>query len=341
MSDPLPPTSNEHRAGAAPLPISRSTTIEDLSAHAVVSENSVEFPGARRPDRSRTVDADGVRIAVNEWGSEDDRPLMLAHGGLDFSRTMDVFAPLLADAGWRVISWDHRGHGDSAWVPLTNINGDTRDAAYVLASIDGPSANKPLPLIGHSKGGMLSIRLSECLPHRFSHIVNIDGMPSRRAAPDVSNTERTRMLASDVNNWLENRKKIASGRRKPGTLAELANRRATMNPRLPKQWLSYLVTVGALHDEDGWRWKIDPMLRPGGFGPWRPEGALQSLAALPMPFLGLLGSGSEPMGWGTKLNELRPALPRHGRVEWLDGVGHFIHIERPGLVANMALEFIS
>jgi pimeloyl-ACP methyl ester carboxylesterase len=320
--------------------IDRSTTLQDLSALAVVGENSVEFPGTRPPDRTRVVDADGVHIAVNEWGSTDARPLMLAHGGLDFSRTMDLFAPLLADGGWRVVAWDQRCHGDSEWAPLSNWNGDARDAAHVLASIDGPYARKPMPLVGHSKGGALAIRLGEALPHRFSHIVNIDGMPSRRAAPDVSDTERTRMMASDVVNWLENRKKIATGKRKPGTLAELATRRAVMNPRLTKEWLSYLVTVGANHDADGWRWKIDPMMRPGGFGPWRPEWALFSLSALPMPFLGLLGSEPEPMGWGTKLSELTVSLPRHGRVHFMEGVGHFVHIERPGLVASMVLEFL-
>lgn len=323
-----------------PVVITPSTTLEQLSVGAVVSENDVTFPGARPPDRTRIVDADGLKIAVNEWGSIDDRPLMLAHGGLDFSRTMDVFAPLLADGGWRVVAWDQRCHGDSAWAHLSNWNGDARDAAYVLASIDGPYAHKPMPLVGHSKGGALSIRLGETLPHRFSHIVNIDGMPSRRAAPDVSDTERTRMMASDVANWLDNRKKIATGKRKPGTLAELARRRATMNPRLTTEWLSYLVTVGANHDEDGWRWKIDPMMRPGGFGPWRPEWALNSLAALPMPFFGMLAAEQEPMGWGTKVSELTSSLPRHGRVEQMEGIGHFVHIERPGLAAQRTLDFI-
>jgi hypothetical protein len=56
--------------------------------------------------------------------------------------------------------------------------------------------------------------------------------------------------------------------RKPGTLEDLAQRRAKMNPRLSIEWLEYLVTVGARHDEDGWRWKLDPTMRFGGFGPW-------------------------------------------------------------------------
>ncbi|MGT2490075.1 hypothetical protein ACU4GD_04860 [Cupriavidus basilensis] len=59
------------------------------------------FPGSRAPDRTRTVNADGIRIAVHEWGEPDATPILLVHGALDFARTFDAFAPLLADGGYR------------------------------------------------------------------------------------------------------------------------------------------------------------------------------------------------------------------------------------------------
>ena len=311
-------------------------TLTELSKGAVVGEDAVVFPGAKAPDRHREVIADGVRLAVNEWGAEDAPPLLLLHGGMDFSRTMDVFAPLLAAGGWRVVSWDQRSHGDSEWAALTSWAGDMRDAAAVINS----TSTAPTPIVGHSKGGALSLRLAESWPHRFTHIVNIDGLPSKRPAPDVTDHERTRMLAADLSGWLDHRHRGASGQRKPGTLAELAARRAKMNPRLTLEWLSYLVTVGARHDADGWRWKIDPMMRMGGFGPWHPEWALDGLPGLGMPFLGLLGQEQEPMGWGTYPDDIAPFLPRLGRLEVFAEAGHFIHIERPHDVADMVLEFI-
>jgi pimeloyl-ACP methyl ester carboxylesterase len=319
--------------------ITTETTLADLSAGAVITEHAVTFPGARPPDRRRDVDADGMRIAVHEWGDPDARPLLLAHGGMDFARTFDVFAPLLAAGGWRVISWDHRSHGDSDWAALTNWSSDARDAFHVLQSIDGPHARRPVPIIGHSKGGAMSLRLAEALPHRFSKVVNIDGMPSKRSAPDISDTERSRMLGTDLTGWLDNRRKAADGQRKPGTLAELAKRRGLMNPRLTPEWLAYLASVGARRSDDGWRWKTDPMLRPGGFGPWRPEWMLQTLVTLSLPFLGYLCTHMEPMGWTTKPADVAPYMPRGGRVELIES-GHFIHIERPGLVAAQVLEFL-
>ena len=44
----------------------------------------VTYPGARRPDRRRRVDAHGVGIAASERGVEDAF-LLLAHGGFDFA----------------------------------------------------------------------------------------------------------------------------------------------------------------------------------------------------------------------------------------------------------------
>ena len=81
----------------------------------VSNSGEPEYPGAKRPDRRRMVDAAGARISVVEWGAESDPPLLLAHGGFDFAETMNVFAPMLVAGGWRVVSWDHRGHGDSEW----------------------------------------------------------------------------------------------------------------------------------------------------------------------------------------------------------------------------------
>src|SRR5690349_10482662 len=57
-------------------------------------------PGARPPDRTGWVQSSGLGLWVNEWGERDAPMLGLVHGGFDFSRTFDVFAPMLADAGW-------------------------------------------------------------------------------------------------------------------------------------------------------------------------------------------------------------------------------------------------
>ncbi len=294
------------------------------------------YPGTEAPVRQHHVISSGVRIAVHEWGSATADPLFLVHGGSDFARTYEAFGPRLARAGWRAITWDQRGHGDSEHAALYGWDADIRDAVAVMASI----TSKPAPVIGHSKGGALMIQLADAQPFRFSHLVNLDGLPSKRPMSDVSEHERTRMVASDLQGWLDHRHTTATAARKPGTLEELAHRRARMNPRLPFEWLCHLVTVGAREDADGWRWKLDPSMRFGGFGPWRPEWTATRLPGLGMPFLGLLADEQEPMGWGTRPKDLDGLIPRTGRLEVMTGMGHFVHIEQPELVAGMVLDFL-
>jgi pimeloyl-ACP methyl ester carboxylesterase len=302
-----------------------------------VPDVTVTFPGTRTPDREYHVDAGGVALAVHEWGDAGAPPMLLAHGGFDFARTFDGFAPLLADGGWRVVSWDQRGHGDSAHAHLYSWDADLRDMTFVLDHIAG---HRAVPAVGHSKGGALLINLADAQPFRFRRIVNIDGMPSKRPVPDVAEHERTKMLAAELAGWLDHRRRTAGSQRKPGTVDELAERRRRMNPRLSLDWLRYLVTVGAYESDDGWRWKIDPSLRFGGFGPWRPEWALTKLVGIDVPFYGVLVEVEEEMGWGTTYDDIAPNLPRHGRLDLLEGVGHFAHIEQPEEMAGRVLEFL-
>jgi pimeloyl-ACP methyl ester carboxylesterase len=152
---------------------------------------------------------------------------------------------------------------------------------------------------------------------------------------------RTKLLANELSGWLDHRRAAVDKLRKPGTLDELAARRGRMNPRLTQDWLRYLVSVGAREDPDGWRWKIDPMIRMGGFGPWRPEWSMWRLPALGMPVLAVLGMQPEVMGWGTGPDDVLPYLPPKGRFVQLEDAGHFVHIEQPREVADLVLEFLS
>ena len=309
--------------------------VEDLDDEARAARAAV--PEARRPDRRRIVSSNGLKLAVYEWGDVNASPILLTHGGMDFAGTWDLFAPLLADGGWRVVAWDQRGHGDSEHAALYSWDADVRDAIAVMDTL----SSGPLPVLGHSKGGGLLMQLGEMAPHRVSHLVNVDGLPGKgRRMVDVPEHERSRMMASELTRWLEHRRSAATGQRKPGTLDELAGRRARMNPRLSREWLRYLVTIGARKDPDGWRWRIDPSMRFGGFGPWRPDWSLLRMPGLGMPFLGILGMHMEEMGWGVKPADVQPYLPMGAEFHALD-TGHFVHIEQPAAVAEIVLDFLA
>ena len=295
------------------------------------------YPGARRPDRTRLIDSGGVPLAVWEWGEPDAPPILCAHGGFDYAATFDLMAPIVADAGWRVVSWDQRGHGDSGTAHLYSWEADVRDAVAILDVL----GSVPIPVVGHSKGGSLMLQLADAAPHRVSHLVNLDGLPSARSWPDVSDHLRTRMLNSELSGWLDHRRAAGTKERRPGTIDDLAARRGRMNPRLDPDWLRYLVQVDAVRSDDGWRWKIDPSMRLGGFGPWRPEWSMARLPSLGLPVLCVLGLALELMGWGTLPEDVIPNLPPGGRFVPLDEVGHFVHLEKPAVVADLILDLLS
>ncbi len=299
--------------------------------------SELPYPGAEHPARAYDLSSDGVRIAVHEWGDEDARPVLMVHGGFDFGRTYDAFGPRVAAGGWRVVTWDQRGHGDSEHAQLYSWDADMRDALTVFDHVAG---GRPVPVVGHSKGGALMTQLADAQPFRFQCLVNMDGIPYKRRIPDVAEHDRTKMMAAEIAGWLDHRRRTADSARRPGTIDELAARRGRMNPRLDVDWLRRLVTVGGYESADGWRWKIDPSMRFGGFGPWRPERTLKRMPGIAMPFLGIMGGQLEEMGWGTPPDKVRPYIPAHGRLEVLDEVGHFVHIEQPDLVSEMVLDVL-
>ena len=302
-----------------------------------VTSPPATYPGARRPDRRTRVDSAGVSIAVYEWGDPTAPPIALVHGGFDFAGTFDLVAPLLADAGWRVVAWDHRGHGASEHAALYSWDADVRDAVAVMESV----SSEGMAVVGHSKGAAIMLQLAEIAPWRITRMVNLDGLPSGRKSPDVADHERTRMVADELTGWLDHHRRTGDLQRRPGTLDELAVRRGRMNPRLSHDWLLYLAAIGAEEVDGGWRWTIDPALRFGGFGPFRPEWSLYRLPGIAIPLLGVLATIEEPMGWGTKIADVEPYLPPGAQVVALPDTGHFVHVERPREVADLILEFLS
>ena len=294
------------------------------------------YPGARPPDRQGQVDVFGVKIATYEWGAPDAPPVLLVHGALDFARTFDVFAPLIADAGYRVVSYDHRGHGDSSPAALYGWVADERDLLCVADAV----SKQPMPVIGHSKGGSLLIHAIEALPHRFTRFACIDGMPFRSPHPDTAMHERRYMTPEVISKWLDHRHVSPDSERKPGELQALAARRARLNPRLSHEWLCYLVSKGAYEQPDGWRWKLDPAIRPGGFGVMRSRWMTDRLPGFPVPLLALFSTIDEPMGWDCKLEDLIGYLPASAQAIAMADTGHFIHIERPRQTADLILDFL-
>lgn len=289
------------------------------------------YPGARDPDRIRSVASDGLRINVSEWGDPVAPAILACHGMWDSARSFAVLGPLVADSGYRVVAIDLRGHGDSDWAQAYAWFGWVRDLVRVADTLPDR-----FYLLGHSMGGGLSNDLARFLAKRVVKLVNIDGFgpgPEHQVPP----------VPERFAHFLDYRRRMAARRdwRPYASLDDLVARRRAQNPRLSAAWLRYFLFHGSRCSADGWRWKADPQM-VADMGPWTPEWITPGWTKLTVPMLAIVGSEKDT--WGPLPEDLLSERLSHVptlRRETIMGAGHFVHIEQPRATADVVVDYLS
>lgn len=113
----------------------------------------------------------GPVLAADAAGPEDGPPVVFLHGGGQTRHSWGTAAKAAAAKGFRALTVDLRGHGDSEWAS----DGDYRIAAHVgdlkdvLATLSGPAA-----LVGASLGGLTAlVATGEGAPVRALVLVDV------------------------------------------------------------------------------------------------------------------------------------------------------------------------
>jgi pimeloyl-ACP methyl ester carboxylesterase len=122
---------------------------------------------------------DGIRLHTEVFGPEDGYPIVLAHG---ITCALRVWAYQIADLStdYRVIAFDHRGHGKSAVPPRRHRYSLDILAADLNAVLDATLAQGERAVIaGHSMGGIAITSWAERYPDR---------VPARADAVALINT---------------------------------------------------------------------------------------------------------------------------------------------------------
>ncbi|MGC5222951.1 alpha/beta fold hydrolase [Micromonospora sp. DT81.3] len=136
--------------------------------------------------------ADGTEIYYTEQGS--GQPVLLSHGWPLSSDAWQVELKLLADAGYRAIAHDRRGHGRSSKT-YTGNDMDTyaRDLAELVEALD----LHDLVLIGHSTGGGEVVRYAaQHGAGRVAKVITAGAVPPIMVKSDA-NPEGTPIEAFD------------------------------------------------------------------------------------------------------------------------------------------------
>jgi pimeloyl-ACP methyl ester carboxylesterase len=98
--------------------------------------------------------APGIRLVADTFGDPDAPAVLMLHGGGQTRHAWHASATNLADAGWRAITVDLRGHGESTHprppaYALEDFTADTR--ALIAALADSPV------VVGASLGGIAGL----------------------------------------------------------------------------------------------------------------------------------------------------------------------------------------
>lgn len=118
---------------------------------------------------------EGLQLVADERGDPNDWPVLFLHGGGQTRHAWGSTAEAVARGGWRSVSIDLRGHGESEW----EKSGDYSFTAYCadcIAVVD--QLGRPPVLVGASLGGM-SAMLAEGTSDRevSSGLVLVDIAP--------------------------------------------------------------------------------------------------------------------------------------------------------------------
>jgi pimeloyl-ACP methyl ester carboxylesterase len=284
------------------------------------------------PSRDRFVELNRTRLKLWEWGDEHGPAVICCHGAYDHGRMWDGLAGPLADLGYRVVAPDLRGHGDSGRLS----SGHTWLASALDLCLLARELGGSVGMIGHSFGGGQAMYAAGVWPELARWVVNLDGL----GPPGEGFTEGD--IAESASRGLASAERVLlSSPRVYATLDEMVERRARVNGRLPREWVEHLVRFGAAEVEGGFVWKADPMFSVGLPGDFSLEHLHAEHSMIKCPVLVL--TGGEHDTWSEMSPDETVARLAHipdVRHEVIEGAGHYVHVEQPGLVMDAICRFL-
>jgi len=271
----------------------------------------------------------GVRIVGDDRGDPGATPVVLLHGGGQTRHSWQGTAEALVDSGFRAVTLDARGHGESDWAPegdyrLTSFAGD------VLAAIRGFD-ERPF-LVGASLGGSTALLLAgEMAPGTARGVVLVDIIP--------------RMETAGADRIME----FMNGNAQTGfaSLEEVADAVSAYNPHRarPDDLSGLRKNVREIDGRFYWHW--DPAFLTEGAARRRPteilhverlEACVQSILDRGTPMLLVRGRSSDLVSE----EGARDFCERFPTVEFVDvsGAGHMVAGDRNDAFTSAVVDFL-
>jgi len=257
-----------------------------------------------RAEALRIAGADGLTLAAEAYGAAEAPPILFLHGGGQSRSAWRGAAQAIAGEGYRTLTIDIRGHGESDWSPDGEYGFD-RYVADLRAIIDW--LGRPAILVGASLGGHIATVAAARLPKHIAALALADVTPwlDEENSDDIRAAMRRSALGFD-------------------TLAEAA---ASVNALrgAPDGSDGERLRRHMREGDDGlfyWRWDVrflnDEFVRHGG------EGGMfaAAVAALAVPVL-LMHAEHSNIVDEAQVARFREVLPTLA-YEKIPGVGHMV-----------------
>ncbi len=179
---------------------------------------------------SRNLVINHLRLHVLEWGQPTNPTIVLLHGGNQSAHSWDLVALHLADR-FHIIAPDQRGHGDSEWARDADYGPDQM-ASDALQLIEEAGIERPI-VIGHSMGGMVTMRLTSRAPDLPRAVILVD------VGPEVS-----QLGAAQIRNFVVRNVEFDH-------LDEFIDRVAAYDPFRSREHMQRTARYNLVHRSDG------------------------------------------------------------------------------------------
>ncbi|MCK9505756.1 alpha/beta hydrolase [Pseudomonas sp. MYb185] len=262
----------------------------------------------------------GQKLVASVGGPKDGPGVLFLHGGGQTRYSWNSCAVDLADEGFRIISLDLRGHGDSAWAADGYaIELQMQDVLKII-----PQFSRPPVLVGASLGGLIALNTLGAHASSGRALVLVDITPriNMQGAAQVRDFmtanpegfESLEQAAESISRYLPHR-------RRPENLSGLQKNLRMRNGR--------------------WHWHWDPSLFASLDASKEAAEARHEQAGrnVRVPTLLIRGSRSELVG-DDQVKRFRELIPHADFID-IPGAGHMVAGDSNDVFTQALREFVT
>jgi pimeloyl-ACP methyl ester carboxylesterase len=286
--------------------------VAESSFKAECDEQVRRYLAVKAPRRKLVVD--GARISYRVW--RDAAPsranastVVLLHGNAARTEWWDAVAPGLSPAG-DVIAVDLSGHGESQWKEAYDFSDWSRE---VVAVLEQEGSTEDVILVGHSMGGLVSLKTAWDHPSSVRGVILLD-TPFRRFT--AKQQEKRVAIAARPLPRYETLDDAMDGFRTTPALVR----------RQDDVW-DHVSRSSYRRDPDGWVLHFDPSLYARITDVDR--------FVRPFPRQTYLVRAEQGLITQQMLEEMLPCLPGEECLVTVPGVGHNFVLEYPSATAEL------